>query len=194
MDQIKTGEYIRLLRTEHGMTQAELAKKLCVSDKTVSKWECGAGSPDISMFPKLSEMFGINMQSLFCGEALKNKQINGNTKGIGFYICPGCKNIVFQFGKAEITCCGKILNPLIPKNALGLERLKISRVENDIFITAPHEMTRSHYISFTAFVSGDTVLMKKHFPEWTFETRIPYFAKVTLFWYDTKDGFFCQRI
>lgn len=139
-------------------------------------------------------MFDINMQSLFCGEALKNKQINGNTKGIGFYICPGCKNIVFQFGKVEITCCGKILNPLIPKNALGLERLKISRVENDIFITAPHEMTRSHYISFTAFVSGDTVLMKKHFPGWTFETRIPYFAKVTLFWYDTKDGFFCQRI
>ncbi len=82
MNQIKTGEYIRLLRKEHGMTQAELAKKLCVSDKTVSKWECGAGSPDISMFPELSGIFGIDVQSLFRGEALKNKQINGSTNSV----------------------------------------------------------------------------------------------------------------
>lgn len=41
MDPIKTGAVIRSQRQKNGMTQLELAEKLCVSDKTVSKWECG---------------------------------------------------------------------------------------------------------------------------------------------------------
>lgn len=46
MDQIKTGALIRTLRTEQGFTRRTLAKKLCVSDKAVSKWERGCGTPD----------------------------------------------------------------------------------------------------------------------------------------------------
>ena len=49
MDQYVTGEAIRLLREKAGCTQAQLAQKLCVSDKTVSKWETGKGYPDISL-------------------------------------------------------------------------------------------------------------------------------------------------
>ena len=51
MDPIKTGAVIRSQRQKNGMTQLELAEKLCVSDKTVSKWECGSGVPDISLLP-----------------------------------------------------------------------------------------------------------------------------------------------
>ncbi len=46
MDQIKTGALIRTLRAEQGFTQRTLAEKLCVSDKAVSKWERGCGTPD----------------------------------------------------------------------------------------------------------------------------------------------------
>lgn len=53
MDQIKTGRLIRSLRTGRGMTQAELAQLIGVSDKAVSKWERGCGAPDLSLFPPL---------------------------------------------------------------------------------------------------------------------------------------------
>ena len=46
MDQIKTGALIRTLRAEQGFTQRTLAEELCVSDKAVSKWERGCGTPD----------------------------------------------------------------------------------------------------------------------------------------------------
>ena len=49
MDQLKTGKFIAEMRKEQGLTQRALAEKLMISDKTVSKWECGNGFPDISL-------------------------------------------------------------------------------------------------------------------------------------------------
>lgn len=54
MDQIKIGELIRLLRQKQGMTQLELAEKIGISDKAVSKWERGCGAPDLAVLPILS--------------------------------------------------------------------------------------------------------------------------------------------
>ena len=68
MNQIKTGELIRQLRTASGLTQRELAERLSVSDKAVSKWECGNGSPDISLLSELAEVFGTDVQTLLAGE------------------------------------------------------------------------------------------------------------------------------
>ena len=51
MDQIKTGRLIRALRQGQNLTQAELGEKLGVGGKAVSKWECGAGAPDIALLP-----------------------------------------------------------------------------------------------------------------------------------------------
>ena len=49
MDQQKTGQFIAEMRKEQGLTQRALAEKLLISDKTVSKWECGNGLPEISL-------------------------------------------------------------------------------------------------------------------------------------------------
>lgn len=68
MNQKKTGELIRSLRKERGLTQQQLACRMSISDKTVSKWERGAGSPDLSMFPLLSELFGVEIDVLLSGE------------------------------------------------------------------------------------------------------------------------------
>ena len=68
MDSKKTGVLISTLRKEKGMTQKELADLLHVSDRTVSKWERGAGFPDVSLMMKLADTLGISVNELLQGE------------------------------------------------------------------------------------------------------------------------------
>ncbi|MBR6922980.1 MAG: helix-turn-helix transcriptional regulator, partial [Oscillospiraceae bacterium] len=64
MDQKKTGELIKYFRTEKGLTQKQLADMINVSDKAVSKWECGNGCPDVSLLDSLAEVFGTDIHVL----------------------------------------------------------------------------------------------------------------------------------
>ncbi|MBQ8187167.1 MAG: helix-turn-helix transcriptional regulator [Clostridia bacterium] len=68
MDNIKTGKFIAQCRHELGLTQQELADRLNLSNKTISKWESGAGSPDISNLPELANTLGITVDELLNGE------------------------------------------------------------------------------------------------------------------------------
>ena len=68
MDAKTIGNTIATLRKKHGMTQGALAEQLDVSDKAISKWENGQGYPDITMFPKLSALFGVTVDYLLMGE------------------------------------------------------------------------------------------------------------------------------
>ena len=70
MDQIKIGKFISAMRKEQGLTQRQLADKLLISDKTVSKWECGKGMPEVSLMLPLCDALGINLNELFSGEKL----------------------------------------------------------------------------------------------------------------------------
>ncbi len=74
MDQIKTGKYIAECRKNRNLTQRELAERLGLSDKTVSKWECGKGMPDVSLMLPLCEVLGISVNELLSGEHLNEKQ------------------------------------------------------------------------------------------------------------------------
>lgn len=74
MDQIKTGKFIAQLRKEQGLTQRELADKISVSDKAISKWETGKGSPDVSSMQPLCEALGISVTELLTGEKLTQEQ------------------------------------------------------------------------------------------------------------------------
>ena len=77
MDQKSLGNTIAELRKKNNMTQAELAAKLRVSDKTVSKWENGLGFPEVTQFPTLAELFGVSIDFLMTGER-KGIAIAGN--------------------------------------------------------------------------------------------------------------------
>lgn len=68
MDQKKTGGFIAGLRKEKGLTQQELADRLRISNKTVSKWECGEGMPDITLLPALAAELGVTADDLLRGE------------------------------------------------------------------------------------------------------------------------------
>ena len=71
MDNVQTGKLIATLRKKQGLTQQQLADKLNLSNKTISKWESGSGSPDISNLPILAEVLGISVDELLKGEINK---------------------------------------------------------------------------------------------------------------------------
>ena len=76
MDNLKTGKYIQKLRQEKNLTQNDLAKKLFISDKAISKWERGLCAPDISLLEKIAEILDTSVIELLRGERLNNNSIN----------------------------------------------------------------------------------------------------------------------
>lgn len=79
MNAEKTGKLIYELRNRKNLTQKELAEKINISDKAVSKWERGEGCPDVSILPKLSEILGVEIESLMNGEIPVSQDISGKT-------------------------------------------------------------------------------------------------------------------
>lgn len=70
MDHQKTGRFIAAMRKARGFTQRDFAEILGISDKTVSKWECGNGMPEVSLMKPLCDALGVNLNELFSGERL----------------------------------------------------------------------------------------------------------------------------
>ena len=74
MDQDKTGRFIKACRKEKNLTQREVAEKLNISEKTVSKWETGNGLPEVSLMLPLCELLEISVNELLSGERLDEKK------------------------------------------------------------------------------------------------------------------------
>lgn len=68
MDQRKTGKFIAQSRRSKGLTQRQLADRLAISDKTISKWECGKGLPEVSLMLPLCEILQVTVNNLLSGE------------------------------------------------------------------------------------------------------------------------------
>lgn len=66
--------------------------------------------------------------------------------------------------------------------------------DGEWYLTSGHPMHREHYLSFAALVNEDTVALRRLYPEWGAQTRVPYFAHGTLLWYCTRYGLFAQKI
>ncbi|MDD6021161.1 MAG: helix-turn-helix domain-containing protein [Oscillospiraceae bacterium] len=194
MDNSKIGKLIYQLRKEKGMTQTELAGCMNISDKTVSKWERGLGCPDVSLLSELSDIFNVDLSEMLSGQLTKNNILGGRMKRIKIYACPECGNIIIVLTDTSISCCGKKLRPLELTKAEGRNKLDVERIENEYYISADHEMSKEHFISFVAFISDDTVIMRKQYPEWNLQVRIPFFAHGRLVWYCTRHGLFYQDI
>lgn len=189
MDNEKTGRLIRELRTQKGLTQAQLAGLINVSDKAVSKWERGLGCPDVSLLGTLSEVLEVNIDRLLEGELEENSEAVTINK-IKFYICEKCGSVFTSLGGGELSCCGKKLSPLELKNADEAHALKLEEVEDEWYVTCPHEMTKEHYISFIAFVSYDRVTLVKTYPEQDLAMRFPRNGAGYFCYYCTNDGFY----
>ena len=80
-------ETIRALRERKALTQKQLAEKLCISDKTISKWETGKGLPDISLLEELARALGVSLTELMTGDLQTNENRSANLRRMGFYVC-----------------------------------------------------------------------------------------------------------
>lgn len=192
MDQIKTGLLIKQLRSESGLTQKQLAERLNVSDKAVSKWECGNGCPDISLLSELANIFATDIQTLLSGEINKRESEKGNMKKLKIYVCKKCGNIITATSEAAVTCCGSILSPLEPVRASEDEMLKVEDIGGEWFISSDHEMKKDHYISFVAYLSDNSATIFKQYPEWNIHITMPLCRSGKLVWYCTEHGAYYQ--
>lgn len=87
MDPIKVGNYLASLRKEKNLTQEELAERINVSSKTISKWEVGTNIPDTTCLYKLSKEFNVPTQDILNGGEVHNESENNDSikNGINFY-------------------------------------------------------------------------------------------------------------
>ena len=194
MQTINVGNIIRELRTEREMTQKQLADKMNISDKTVSKWERGLGCPDVSLLSELSDLLEVDIGKLLSGDLAPNGFVGGNMKKTKYYVCPMCHNISLCTGEAEVSCCGRKMDQQQMQKAEENEKLSVDVIDDDWYITAAHPMNKEHYISFVAFATGDRVQIIKQYPEWDMQLRIPKRGHGMLIWYCTRHGLFYQLI
>lgn len=171
MDQYVTGVVIRKIRESKNMTQEELAAKLFVSSKAVSKWETGHGFPDISLLEPLAQALDISVIELLSGEDVRNRNRASNMLRTKFYVCPVCGNVIQTIGEAVISCCGITLPPPEAEAPDGDHVIHVGIAEDEYYVTLNHPMEKGHFISFLAAVSDQAVQFVKLYPEGNAEAR-----------------------
>ena len=185
-----TGSMIKNLREQKKLTQAELAEKIFVTDKAVSKWETGRGYPDISLVESLAKALDISVIELLSGKNVINTNRQSNMNRVQFYVCPVCGNIIQSTGEALISCCGITLPPLEAEESDKNHSVRIERIEDEFFVSVEHEMTKNHYISFIAAIRSDGVEIQKLYPEQNAEARFKISGTKQILFYCNQHGLY----
>lgn len=81
MDQVKIGNFLKMLRNEKKLTQEQLAEKFNVSNRTVSRWENGNNMPDLSILTELADFYDVDIREIIDGER-KSEKMNNDTKDL----------------------------------------------------------------------------------------------------------------
>lgn len=194
MDNYITGATIKRLREEKGITQTQLAEQIGVSDKAVSKWETAKGLPDITLIEPLAKALGVSVMELMSGDTVINKNISSNILRSRFYVCPVCGNVIRTTGDTVISCCGIALPPLEAEEVDLAHGITLEKVEDEHFLTVSHAMTKTHFISFIAYLTSDRVQFVKFYPEGNAETRLQLRGRGYLYIYCNKHGLMKKKI
>ena len=194
MDKYVTGAVIRRLRENKHMTQEELAEKVFVSSKAVSKWETGQGFPDVSLIEPLAKALDISVIELLSGEDIRNCNRSSNmTKG-RFYVCPVCGNVIQTTGEAVVSCCGITLPPLGPETCDEEHKIRAEIIDDEYYVTVSHPMTKDHHISFLAAVSDQGVQFIKLYPEGNAEAVFRINCVSRIYAYCNRHGLFMLKM
>ena len=189
-----TGAAIRALREKRGDTQKELAEKLSVSDKAVSKWETGRGLPDITLLEPLAKTLGVSVTELLSGECVVNRNRSANLLRGSFYVCQVCGNVLWAAGQGSYSCCGVTLPPLEPEDPDAEHEIRVETVDCEHYVHLDHPMEREHHISFLAHVTTDRVEIVKLYPEMEAETRFRMSGPGRIYAYCNRHGLFEVKI
>jgi len=190
MNTYVTGAMIKRLREERGLTQQQLAETISVSGKAVSKWETGHGYPDVSLIEPLSAALGVSVIELFSGRDVINTNRSSDMLRAELYVCPLCGNVIESTGRAVVSCCGIVLPALEAEPPDGAHPLRVERVEDEFYVTVPHEMSKTHYISFIAAVRDNGVELQKLYPEGNAEARFKIGRTHHFLYYCNRHGLF----
>lgn len=194
MNNYITGKIIKELRQKKNLTQTELATKLCVSDKTISKWETGRGLPDISIIENLAKVLDASLIELFNGEIIENKNKASNLLKTHFSVCPICGNIINSVGNCVVSCCGIQLPILEAEDPDEKHFIKTEIIDDNFFISINHSMTKTHYISFIAYITYNKCEIVKLYPEQSAEASFARKGDGVIYAYCNKDGLFKIKI
>ena len=190
MDLNKNGKLLCDLRKAKGLTQKQVADKLGIVPKTVSKWETGHGFPDVSTVSALADILGVSEKTILSGDLEQNLESANNMKRTKFYVCPHCGSFLQGTGNGQVVCCGKQLEALTAASADDEHTINVSEIEDDFYIEFNHEMTKEHYISFVSYVRFDRVLTVKLYPEQDCAVRFPKMYGGKIYFYCSKHGLF----
>lgn len=190
MNQYVTGAVIKELREKNNVTQLQLADKLGVSDKTISKWETGKGYPDITLLEPIADALSVSVAELLSGNTVYNSNVSANMLRSKFYVCPVCGNVIHGIGEAVVHCHGVLLQPEEAEETDEEHKIFIERVEDEYYVKIEHEMTKNHYISFIAAVSSDRIQMIKLYPEGDAQARFKINGVKKIYFYCNRSGLF----
>lgn len=191
MNQYIKGEVIRALREKNKMTQAELAEKIGVSDKAVSKWETGRGLPDITLVEPIAGALGLSVGELFAGEQIINKNKTSNMRRSRFYVCPICGNVIRAMGDVALSCCGVSLPALEAEEPDINHCILVEKVEDELYVTMDHPMSKDHHICFMVYRTADRIETVKLYPEGNAECRFFNRGRGEIFAYCNRHGMYC---
>ena len=147
MDQKRIGEFIAQCRKDKNLTQAELAEKLGVTEKSISNWETGRNMPDLSLFKDLCAILDITINELMSGEKLKNSQdnldeniiklteyINLKTMRYGIYGMCVYFILLFFIVASKNMSPNSLVSMICAYNSVTfLSRYKINKSKSDLF-------------------------------------------------------------
>lgn len=180
MEIVKIGKLIQKLRKENKLTQQELADKLGVSPKTISKWETGGGLPDISFFKRLSEIFHITIEELIEGNLSKkeDKYVKNNNKII--FIIPIMLAlivaIIFIISKTNESV-EDIYNCTVIRTYY-IDNIGKSNDDKYLYITVhEYQVEGTYTLKLSKLVSGNLEVGNSY--EFTFKTSKEYLSATT---------------
>ena len=190
MNPYVTGTMIRRLREAKGLTQEELAARLHVTSKAVSKWETAQGFPDISLLESLAKALDISIIELFSGESVTNRNRASNLQRSVLYVCPVCGNSILSFGQAVVSCCGITLPPLQPEEADDAHAIQLAYSDGEYYVTIDHPMEKDHFITCIAAMSDNALQLVKTLPVCNAEARFDSQRVRWIYAYFNRHGLF----
>ena len=189
-----TAKTIKELREKRNITQRELAERISVSDKTVSKWETGKGLPDIAIIEDLAKALGTSITELFTGDLKENENQSANMKKAHFYVCPICGNIITSVGQGTFSCCGITLLEQEAEKCDESHMIQLETVDDEYHVMIDHPMSKEHYVSFIAYVTSNGVEITKLYPEQDISVRFRKKGHGMIYAYCNRHGMYKMQM
>lgn len=140
--------------------------------KTISKWETAKGLPDITLIEPLACALGVSVIELMSGDCIINQNKSFNMLRSSVYVCPICGNVIHTSGKTVVSCCGVNLLSLDSEECDDSHDIHIEMDDREAYVTiSNHPMSKSHNISFIAYVTTNRFEIVKLYPEGSAEAR-----------------------